>query len=84
MSSQGNFGTSGSATQVDPAVLSAGRTGHWGMQGMRERATHLGGHLEISSRIGVGTEVDLKIPGSIAYILSHQKSRRWFGRAATM
>ena len=69
---------------IDPAVLSAGRTGHWGMQGMRERATHMGGQLEISSRIGVGTEVDLKIPGSIAYRLSHQKSRRWFGRAATM
>ena len=69
---------------IDPAVLSAGRTGHWGMQGMRERATHMGGHLEISSRLGVGTEVDLNIPGSTAYRLSHQKRRRWFGRAATM
>ncbi len=54
------------------------------MQGMRERATHMGGHLEISSRLGVGTEVDLNIPGSTAYRLSHQKRRRWFGRAATM
>lgn len=52
---------------IDSNVLTAGRAGHWGLQGMRERAQHIGGQLEIWSQIGAGTEVDLTIPGTIAY-----------------
>ena len=55
-------------TGIDPAVLeSGGRPGHWGIRGMRERAARIGARLEISSRAGAGTEVDLRVPGAVAY-----------------
>jgi signal transduction histidine kinase len=57
-------------TGIDPQVVQAGREGHWGLQGMRERAQHIGAQLEIWSQAGAGTEVDLSIPGSIAYAIS--------------
>jgi signal transduction histidine kinase len=53
---------------IDPKVLSFGdRPGHLGLAGMRERAQKLGAHLEIASRPRAGTEVDLRIPGALAY-----------------
>jgi signal transduction histidine kinase len=52
---------------IDPKLLSTGRDGHWGLPGMRERAQQIGGQLEIWSEVGAGTEVELRIPGSIAY-----------------
>jgi signal transduction histidine kinase/ligand-binding sensor domain-containing protein len=53
---------------IDPEVLGRRiRTGHWGLQGMRERAEALGGHLEIWSEPSLGTEVELAIPARIAY-----------------
>ena len=42
-------------------------SGHFGMPGMRERAETVGGHLEIWSKLNSGTEVELSIPGNIAY-----------------
>ena len=57
-------------TGIDPNVLNTGRAGHWGLQGMRERAQQIGAQLEIWSQAGAGTEVDLSIPGSIAYAVS--------------
>jgi signal transduction histidine kinase len=44
-----------------------GRAGHWGLQGMRERAKLLGGKLEIWSNVQSGTEVELVVPSSAAY-----------------
>ena len=55
---------------IDPQVLDAGREGHWGIVGMRERATRIGGQLEISSSATSGTEVQLSIPSDIAFQLS--------------
>jgi signal transduction histidine kinase len=53
---------------IDAAVLRAGgRPGHWGLAGMRERAKKISAHLEIWSRAGAGTEVQLRVPGSLAY-----------------
>jgi signal transduction histidine kinase len=40
-----------------------GRPGHWGMQGMRERAAQLGASLELSSARDCGTTWRLRIPG---------------------
>jgi len=54
---------------IDPQVLDAGREGHWGLQGMRERATRIGAVLEISSS-AAGTEVQLSIPSRVAFMLS--------------
>jgi len=55
---------------VDPRVLDAGREGHWGLAGMQERATKIGGLLKIYSNASAGTEVELSIPSSIALELS--------------
>jgi signal transduction histidine kinase/streptogramin lyase len=52
---------------VSPAILEAGRTGHYGLAGMRERARQIGAKLTIWSGVGTGTEIELSIPGSIAY-----------------
>lgn len=52
---------------IDPRVLDAGREGHWGLPGMRERAQNIGASLKLRSRIGAGTEVELTVPGERAY-----------------
>ena len=53
---------------IDPRDLEAsGRSGHWGMQGIRERAERIGSHLEFWSETGAGTEVELRVPAAIAY-----------------
>ena len=51
--------------------------GHWGMQGMRERARRLGGELRVWSRPGLGTEVALSIPASRIYRQRPALWRRW-------
>jgi len=52
---------------IDAKLLKAGRDGHWGLPGMRERAQQIGAQLEMWSEVGAGTEVELSIPGSVAY-----------------
>jgi signal transduction histidine kinase len=52
---------------IDPNVLHAGRDGHWGLAGMRERAHRIGGQLTLSSRASSGTEVELVLPASVAF-----------------
>jgi signal transduction histidine kinase len=52
---------------IDPQVLHSGREGHWGLVGIRERSERIGASLRLRSRIGAGTEVDLTVPGSIAF-----------------
>jgi ligand-binding sensor domain-containing protein/signal transduction histidine kinase len=60
---------------IDDQVLHAGREGHWGLSGMRERAEQIGATFGVLSRIGTGTEVELSIPGHIAF--ESDSSRRW-------
>jgi signal transduction histidine kinase len=53
---------------IDPGILERGsRAGHWGLVGMEERAKRVGGELDVWSKLGAGTEVELRIPGQIAY-----------------
>jgi signal transduction histidine kinase/ligand-binding sensor domain-containing protein len=51
---------------IDQRILDGGRSGHWGLRGMRERAAEIGAELVISSRPGAGTEVVLTIPTKVA------------------
>lgn len=44
-----------------------GRKGHFGLQGMRERAASLGAQLLFESSLGEGTSVILIVPGRAAY-----------------
>jgi signal transduction histidine kinase len=52
---------------IDPRVLDTGREGHWGLAGMRERSEDIGASLKLRSRVGAGTEVEITLPGAIAY-----------------
>lgn len=52
---------------IDPQVLNSGREGHWGLSGMRERSEGIGASLKLRSRIGAGTEVELRVPSTIAF-----------------
>jgi signal transduction histidine kinase/ligand-binding sensor domain-containing protein len=65
---------------IDPKILEeGGRPGHWGLQGMRERAQKIGGQLRFWSRPETGTEVELIVPGATAYQSSSQK-KFWLSR----
>lgn len=52
---------------IDQQVLQSGKDGHWGLAGMRERAEGIGARLRVWSRENAGTEVELVIPGHIAF-----------------
>jgi signal transduction histidine kinase len=66
---------------IDASVLSdEGRAGHWGLTGMRERAKRIGGNMDLWSELGAGTEVELRIPASIAYQTSAGRGFRLFRR----
>ena len=66
---------------IDGGVLSEeGRSGHWGLRGMRERAKRIGAQLEIWSEQGVGTEIQLSIPGPVAYGADPGRRFRLFSR----
>jgi signal transduction histidine kinase len=61
---------------IDEQVLRSGREGHWGLSGMRERAERIGAKLRVWSRAAAGTEVELSVPGEIAFVRG--ASRRGF------
>jgi ligand-binding sensor domain-containing protein/signal transduction histidine kinase len=67
---------------IDPKILEAGgRSGHWGLQGMRERSQKIGGQLKFWSRPETGTEVELTVPGATAYRRSSPQTKTaWFNR----
>jgi nitrate/nitrite-specific signal transduction histidine kinase len=58
------------------------RAGHWGLQGMRERAEAFGAHLDVWSEHGAGTEVELSVPARVAY--ERALTRRWWLRVHTL
>ncbi len=70
---------------IDPEVLEKGaRDGHWGLPGMRERASKIGGQLEFWSRLGTGTEVGLTVPAAMAYRALAKSQGSWFRRSLGM
>jgi len=52
---------------LDEEAIRRQPAGHFGLPSMRERAEDVGGRLEVRSRVDSGTEVELSIPGNIAY-----------------
>lgn len=49
--------------------------GHWGVTGMKERASRIGAKLDIWSTPGAGTEVDVSVPAATAYFVESRKHR---------
>jgi len=64
---------------IDPQHLNGGRARHWGLTNMRERAEQIGSELSLWSEVGAGTEVELRIPRSVAY--GHSRRRGLWRRA---
>ena len=70
---------------IDPRVLESGRDGHWGLSGMRERAERIGAKLKVLSRVGGGTEVELRVPNTVAFEshASNSASKLFKGQRST-
>jgi signal transduction histidine kinase/ligand-binding sensor domain-containing protein len=60
---------------IAPEILEGGRSDHYGLCGMRERAEKVGAKLEIWSAAATGTEISLSISAAIAYCASPARSR---------
>jgi len=60
---------------IEPQHLSGGRAKHWGLAGMRERAVQIGAQLSLWSEVGAGTEVELRIPSTVAYNAPRSRGR---------
>jgi signal transduction histidine kinase/ligand-binding sensor domain-containing protein len=60
---------------------SSGRAGHYGLQGMRERAARIGAGLDIWSKDGAGAEIELRVPHTIAYAAGRRQDN--FGAAGS-
>src|SRR5262249_849567 len=52
---------------IEPAIANAGKDGHFGLQGMRERAARLGATFTIVSSASSGTEIVLIVPGRVIF-----------------
>ena len=52
---------------IDEDAMQSQPPGHFGLPGMRERAEIVGGRLEVWSKPNSGTQIELSIPGAIAY-----------------
>jgi len=66
---------------IDAQVLQSGREGHWGLSGMKERTERIGGRLRVLSNVRAGTEVELSVPGQIAFeSRSEYHSDGWLSR----
>jgi signal transduction histidine kinase/ligand-binding sensor domain-containing protein len=69
---------------ITPDIAQQGSGGHFGLAGMRERARQIGSKLIILSGPETGTDIELSVPGSVAYPKRQGRFRftlfRWNGR----
>lgn len=63
---------------IEPQILKSGRDGHWGLPGMRERAEQIGGRFHVYTSPTAGTEVELIVPGQVAFQGGAKRLPRWF------
>ena len=52
---------------IDQTLARQGKDGHFGLQGMRERAARIGGKLTLDSSANSGTAITVVVPGSIVF-----------------
>jgi signal transduction histidine kinase len=65
---------------IDPAIADKGKDGHFGLQGMRERAFRIGANLTIGSSSSFGTEIRLTVPGGMIFRKMKSVRRSPFAR----
>ena len=70
---------------IDPSLAEKGKGGHFGLQGMRERAARIGAKFNVVSSANSGTEITVVVPGRIVFRKAGEtpfsKMRALFGRA---
>jgi signal transduction histidine kinase len=69
---------------IDPAIADRGKDGHFGLQGMRERAARIGGKLTLGSSSNSGTAITLEVPGGIIFRKTTPVRRSWSMRIRTL
>jgi signal transduction histidine kinase len=52
---------------IDPDIIHRGKPGHFGLQGMRERAARIMSKFAVESSADSGTAITLTVPGGIIY-----------------
>jgi len=52
---------------IEATVLTDGKAGHFGLQGMRERAKRIGSKFTLNSIPNSGTEMTLVVPGNVIF-----------------
>jgi signal transduction histidine kinase len=65
---------------MEAKLLEEGRSGHWGMPGMRERASRIGATMKCRSAPGAGTEITIIVSARRAY--DRAGIRNWLHRFA--
>jgi ligand-binding sensor domain-containing protein/signal transduction histidine kinase len=63
----------------DPAIADKGKQGHFGLQGMRERAARIGAGLTLMTSAS-GTEIKLVVPGSTIFGASGRPRKALFAK----
>ncbi len=52
---------------IETAIVDQGKAGHFGLRGMRERASRIGAQLSIVASPNSGTEITVVVPGRIVF-----------------
>ena len=66
---------------IAPHIVDEGRSDHFGLPGMREKAERMGAVLRLWSRVGAGTEVEIHVPAKTAFTdWSPGRLGRWWRR----
>jgi signal transduction histidine kinase len=66
---------------IGPQASRSGSGGRRGLSGMRERAKGIGARFKVRSRAAAGTEVELSVPGRVAYLnQSPMRLPKWLAR----
>ncbi len=62
---------------IDRQTQKSGRSGHWGIPGMRERAESIGGQLRIMPHVPHGTVIEIALLGAVAYEEQSRPASAW-------
>ena len=68
---------------IDPSITDKGKDGHFGLQGMRERAARIGAKLALVTSTS-GTEIKLVVPGGIIFRTSSSLRQALFAKMRTL
>jgi signal transduction histidine kinase len=69
---------------IDPVIADRGKAGHFGLQGMRERAARIRGQFTLESSSNRGTEITLIVPGDSIFRKTMPVRQSLFARIRTI